>query len=373
MIAASLLALLLPAVRCLAEWGYLETRDVVVLTARNFDQFVRDFPVSVIQYGSDHCDRCKDIEKDYSATAVFFKDAEVKVPLAKVDCVADAGLCPDLMIPSYPFVKVHVGSKTVDHQGDIDGRSLKHTIQTVLDKSPTLLASLAGIKAAAGRRSDNQKGIVAVYYGNPSTVGFMSFDAVCMTTAHITCRFVLDGRLASKLRLAEVGSVRLVQTGRRSATVSTKDMTSDELADRIYRFTHPRVRRIDDDFISGVVRRGKNFLVLFCDAETDGIVADFEKAVRRLRRHVECCVVSKPSTESGAGLRLATTLQVERWPSVVFVQPIHEMTVKRFVFRHRLTRRRLTRFLRLVRDNRIDPDLRSEAVPPAETGIVKVV
>jgi hypothetical protein len=60
----------------MADWGYPEIDDVVVLKAANHDQFVNDFDEALVYYHLPKCKHCARMDKFFGALALEYKEKE---------------------------------------------------------------------------------------------------------------------------------------------------------------------------------------------------------------------------------------------------------------------------------------------------------
>lgn len=54
----------------MADWGYAEINDVVILTPLNHDQFLRDYEEALVYYHLPKCKYCIIINKFYEKLAL---------------------------------------------------------------------------------------------------------------------------------------------------------------------------------------------------------------------------------------------------------------------------------------------------------------
>merc|ERR1719334_1935755 len=62
-----------------------EENDVVVLGDDDFDAFLEEHPMALVEFYAPWCGHCKSLAPKYEAAAKILKEAPVPVPLVKVD------------------------------------------------------------------------------------------------------------------------------------------------------------------------------------------------------------------------------------------------------------------------------------------------
>lgn len=61
---------------CMADWGFPEIDDVVVLTPLNHDEFIQTYDEVMVYYYLPDCKYCKVMDKFYSELALEYKETE---------------------------------------------------------------------------------------------------------------------------------------------------------------------------------------------------------------------------------------------------------------------------------------------------------
>lgn len=70
----------------MADWGYPEIDDVVILNPSNHDKFLRDFDEVLVYYFLPDCKYCIVMNRFYSRLALEYKERDQRIPLAKFNC-----------------------------------------------------------------------------------------------------------------------------------------------------------------------------------------------------------------------------------------------------------------------------------------------
>lgn len=108
---------------CAAVAAFPEEEDVVVLTADNFDSFIKQSPLALVEFYAPWCGHCKQLAPAWSKAAAKSKKLPVPVPLAKVDATVEEDLASKYEVSGYPTIKLFKNGVAEDYIGprDADG------------------------------------------------------------------------------------------------------------------------------------------------------------------------------------------------------------------------------------------------------------
>lgn len=356
----------------MADWGYPEVRDVVILERHNHDQFVRDFEVKVVQYSTSDCIHCHEFDLSYSKLALFFKEHDPRVPLAKIDCSVHEEFCSDHLIPVYPFVKIYVKNHAIPYFGPRSEARLRQFIISILRRSPTTVDSKDILLYSKSKSIQGQKRLKLLYFGQNTEKSYSIFDLVCKTDIRLSCYQTNNESLASQIGLIPPFKlIALTRAGK--PTVYRKGKFTFELLEEfVFQQFHRKVHEIGPVFKNKVVEEGSDSLILFVPRLDDPIVKKFEKSVRKLRRLVPCFIASTDSGDQELVAGLVHSLSIATYPAVVLARHIHGLSFQRFTYKYSLDSKHLKEFLDNVWQRRLLPDLKSEQSPATNEGPIRV-
>lgn len=60
----------------MADWGYPEIDDVVILNSSNHQQFLNDFDEALVYYHLPKCKHCVEMDKFFGAMALDYKERD---------------------------------------------------------------------------------------------------------------------------------------------------------------------------------------------------------------------------------------------------------------------------------------------------------
>ncbi|TKR68494.1 hypothetical protein L596_024471 [Steinernema carpocapsae] len=117
---AFLLICLLAICRAEEELNYELDEGVVVLTDKNFDDFLKKNPTILVEFYAPWCGHCKNLAPEYAKAA-----ERLSVPMAKVDATVETELGTRFGIQGYPTLKFwHNSENPIEYDGgrDADGQ-----------------------------------------------------------------------------------------------------------------------------------------------------------------------------------------------------------------------------------------------------------
>jgi hypothetical protein len=188
------------AVRPLADWGYPEHRDVVVLGRHNHDQFLKEYDMALVAYTTAWCEHCKELEVVYSEVALYFKDHHIRVPLARIDCTRNEEFCSEHLIPTYPFIKLYVRKYPISYYGPRTANGIKSFLQRILRRVPATVASYEEIQAMRTTRSRRTTALL-LFLGLRNGKDYFYFDLACKLSSYYKCLYSDDSDIRNKFSL----------------------------------------------------------------------------------------------------------------------------------------------------------------------------
>jgi protein disulfide-isomerase A1 len=356
----------------MADWGYPETKDVVILQRHNHDQFIRDFELKVVQYSSPSCKHCNEFDHSYSKLALYFKDHKSRIPFAKVDCSENEEFCKDHLIPVYPFIKLFIRKHAISYYGPRTEAGLKKFIKTVLLRTPKRVQSLDELQLLTSKVQKGKKYLKILYFGRIDEKGYHFFDLACKSNEKLICRYTSDKNLATQAGLHD--NLRLIafKTKGKKTFYRPKKISFELLEEFFFDLLHKKVHEIGPVFRRKVIDGGSDSLILFVKQLDDPIVKKYEKTVRSIRNKLPCFIASPDSGDQEIVVSLMKVMNIVTFPTIVLAQHIHDLTFIRFVYKYQLEKTHLNQFLQNVWQKKLLPDLISEAIPDAAPGPIRV-
>jgi len=94
-----------------------EEDDVLVLSARSFDNVIKTHDLILVEFYAPWCGHCKKLAPEYSKAAAKLKKNTPPIPLAKVDATVEKSLATEFGIDGFPTLKVFKNGEMSEYEG----------------------------------------------------------------------------------------------------------------------------------------------------------------------------------------------------------------------------------------------------------------
>ena len=179
------------------HWGQPEEDDVVVLTSKNFDAFLKDNRLVFVEFYAPWCGHCKNLAPIYSKLARRMKETINGVPIAKVEATENQNLAQRFEIKGFPTLKLFKGGRPIDYSG---AREEEPMFEWIMKKTGPSSLPIAD----ASHFDDLMKERINLVYFFPSTDKATKelYEAYATGVEGISCFYSHDNALKQKLNAA---------------------------------------------------------------------------------------------------------------------------------------------------------------------------
>lgn len=119
-----ILSLVLFSFCALASKPTEEEDGVVILTDKNFDEFISSHEYVLVEFYAPWCGHCKKLAPEYSQAAQQLSQHTPYVPLAKVDATSEKEVASRYNIMGYPTLKFFIKGQPIEYQGGRTGQDM---------------------------------------------------------------------------------------------------------------------------------------------------------------------------------------------------------------------------------------------------------
>jgi len=129
---------------------YPEEDDVVVLSPANFDSFISEHPISLVEFYAPWCGHCKELTPKWAEAAKRAKKLSPPIPLAKVDADAHREIGSKYDVTGFPTIKIFQDGVARPYDGPREANGIIAELGKLGNyKPPTELKDADAAKALA--------------------------------------------------------------------------------------------------------------------------------------------------------------------------------------------------------------------------------
>jgi protein disulfide-isomerase-like protein len=93
--------------------------EILVLTSNNFYQALSVYELVMVEFYSPQCGHCKNLEPEYTESALHFKEITPQIKFAKISCPQNRKFTDEFNITHYPTLLLfHRGEKIAEYAGE---------------------------------------------------------------------------------------------------------------------------------------------------------------------------------------------------------------------------------------------------------------
>ncbi|XP_067861717.1 protein disulfide-isomerase A4 [Heptranchias perlo] len=108
-----------------------EENGVLVLTDANYDSFIADKDIVLIEFYAPWCEHCKRFAPEYEKIATELKEYDPPIPVAKVDATSQSGLGQQFDIGLYPTFKIVKNRQPIHYKGALEKDEILSKVKEV--------------------------------------------------------------------------------------------------------------------------------------------------------------------------------------------------------------------------------------------------
>jgi len=133
---------------------YAAEDDVFVLTNANFDSWIKDQEVALVEFYAPWCGHCKTLAPEYAIAAEKLKKEHPPIRLAKIDATVESALGSRFDVRGYPTLKVFRHGTASEYKGPRDAAGIVTYMLKQSGPSAKPLTTVEEVKAFIGRDRD---------------------------------------------------------------------------------------------------------------------------------------------------------------------------------------------------------------------------
>ncbi|KAJ1973652.1 protein disulfide-isomerase precursor [Dimargaris verticillata] len=340
--------------------------DVLDLTNSNFDSSLENAKLALVEFYAPWCGYCKALAPEYELAATQLKDENV--PVAKVNCDEEKALCSKYGVQGFPTLKVLNEGTWSPYEGQRKSDAIVSYMKR--QKMPAVAALTAD---NFDTFNDSEDVVVVGYFDSEDSSEYAKFKetAQALRNSH-AFGAVVDKDLAKKHNKQ---APAIVLYGKKASDEPYTLTDSDELASKegIEKFIHvyslPLLDDISGENYSKYVDAGLPLAFAFYLGEENrpAVVDLVTAAAEKVRGKISVVL-----TDANKYAAQATHLNLkEQWPTL----GIQDLGGLKYPVDQAkdLTKAYVGEFFADYLAGKVEPSVKSEAVPESNDGPVKVV
>lgn len=241
-----------------------EDEKVVTLTSKNFDEFLKNTPLSLIEFYAPWCGHCKALAPEFETAAQQLEGKNGGV-LAKVDCTTDRDLCTKFDVQGFPTVKLfrNDGADPVDYD---QARKADAIVKFMIKQNAPAVTELADADAVKNFAKDEAVKVVIFHGASDNVEAYTKIASTLRNEYFFGC--VKDNTAANEaFGVTTTPAVVLFRNFDEGNLVYNGDLA--ELDKYIKANSFPLVGVIGPENYAKYLERGFNFVWIFVDLENE--------------------------------------------------------------------------------------------------------
>lgn len=362
---SSLLSLLLLSATSLIRAEEDAPSDVWSLTEATFEEKVNPQDLILVEFFAPWCGHCKALAPNYEEAATELKSQDI--PLAKVDCVAEADLCSKFEVTGYPTLKIFRKGSHTPYTG---GRKAEDIISFMKKQALPAVSLLTSETFASFSTSDRT--VVIGFFTQDSTPSKTFTNFANLHRDDYLFGVVTDPEVAKSEGVELDSNIVLYKTFDEGKNVFEHKIMLDtgKLESWLKEKSFPLVDEIGPENFAKYADSGLPIAYLFVDPEDskrETLVESIKPVAQKFKGKINFCWINGVKfADHGKSLNLVPG----ELPGFV-IQYIQEGT--KFPLTVALEVSNIEEFTGQVLDGKIAPSIKSEPIPASQDEPVYVL
>lgn len=280
------------------QWGVEEEEDVVILTMKNFDEFIKNHKYVFVKFYAPWCGHCKSMAPAYSKVAKRFKVHENPIPIAKVDSTVETELGTRFGIKGFPTLKFFIEGTPIDYPG---AREENPIFDWILKKTGPATKEVSDSTSFDKLMNDK---LTIVYLLPKNAEALSIFETVAAGYEGIPFYFTHDESLKGKLKKTGTYTLAILKNFDEGHTTLSQSMMlpAEDIKDFIELHRYPHVMEFDQQAAERIFGGEHPAIIHFSEDFESKHAVDFKNAGKKFGRDI---LFSISKIKSDLGARLA--------------------------------------------------------------------
>ncbi|KNG85534.1 putative protein disulfide isomerase Pdi1 [Aspergillus nomiae NRRL 13137] len=339
--------------------------DVVSLTGDTFETFVKEHDLVLAEFFAPWCGHCKALAPKYEQAATELK--EKNIPLVKVDCTEEEALCRDQGVEGYPTLKIFRGLDSVKpYQGARQTEAIVSYMvkQSLPAVSPVTPENLEEIKTM-------DKIVVIGYIASDDQAANEIFTSFAESQRDNYLFAATSDASVAKTEGVKQPSVVLYKDFDEKKATYDGEIEQDALLSWVKTASTPLVGELGPETYSGYITAGIPLAYIFAETkeEREKFTEEFKSIAEKHKGSINIVTIDAKLYGAHAG---NLNLDPSKFPAFAIQDP--EKNAKYPYDQSKEVKAKdIGKFIQDVLDDKVEPSIKSEAIPEAQEGPVTVV
>jgi len=326
---------------------------VVTLSTSNFEKFITENLISLIEFYAPWCGHCKRLAPEFEKAAEKLQ-ASGGIPLAKVDATAEKDLASKFEIQGFPTIYLFRNGK---HEAYNGGRTADKIVEWIDFATGPAVLDVVNMKEASDVKVDNKVKVIGQFTSKTSDE-YKMFETVADSKRQMG-KFVAvvnpKVEKANQVTMQHSGE-ELVQHALTTEALFTEFLQSEEF---------PLFGPVNGETYSKYSERSENWFWVASDTEAyEKLAPVIRKVSKNYRTDYNFVWLDIKDFEGHA----KSGLGLETFPGIAV-----QTTEGRYLYTEDINEKKITKFLESVRSGKAEKHFKSEPIPETNDEPVKVV
>ncbi|KAB8268492.1 protein disulfide-isomerase [Aspergillus minisclerotigenes] len=339
--------------------------DVVSLTGDTFETFVKEHDLVLAEFFAPWCGHCKALAPKYEQAATELK--EKNIPLVKVDCTEEEALCRDQGVEGYPTLKIFRGLDAVKpYQGARQTEAIVSYMvkQSLPAVSPVTPENLEEIKTM-------DKIVVIGYIASDDQTANDIFTTFAESQRDNYLFAATSDASIAKAEGVKQPSIVLYKDFDEKKATYDGEIEQDALLSWVKTASTPLVGELGPETYSGYITAGIPLAYIFAETkeEREQFTEEFKSVAEKHKGSINIVTIDAKLYGAHAG---NLNLDPSKFPAFAIQDP--EKNAKYPYDQSKEVKAKdIGKFIQDVLDDKVEPSIKSEAIPETQEGPVTVV
>jgi len=264
----------------LVSQAFAAEEDVLVLTDSTFDENVNSAELILVEFYAPWCGHCKNLAPKYAEAAGILKKNDPAIPIAKVDCTTETGVCGKYGVTGYPTLKVFRNGSPSDYKGGRETNAIVSFMKKNVGPDAKSLTTAAEAKTFVTQAGDIS---VVGYFPTEGDDSANFKKAASLLREEFKLGLITDQSVADSIGLGK-GGIAVFRSSEKNPEIFSG---AGSVSDWIYEQAVAFPGEITKDNIARFTRTGLPILKLYTDVNWKSNLKQTNYYLNRLKKIAE--------------------------------------------------------------------------------------